>query len=206
VNLPPLTGPMQFLRGCPEPPAGVAVSAECDTVAACCPTAGLCMWSLIRGCDTMRRVPAASGTVVTLTTDGYAVVYDPVARRLACACCGTGELVASCALPPDEGHVMCMLTSCDGKTLVTGTTCGGHTGGTTGASAARVGFFTLPGLQPRFRFALPDGSGVSALSLLEGDTLLAVATTIGALLVICDPRAPPPKPMLDRLKEATQYD
>lgn len=210
LHLPPLTGPLQFLRGCPEAPADVAVSAECDTVAACCPSGGLCVWSLLRGCHLMRLVPPACGTRLALTPEGYAVVYNPATRRLACVCCGTGELVATCGLPPDEGAVTCMLTSADGKVLVTGTSCGGGpaagTGAAAAAAAARVGFFSLPGLQPRFRFALPDGTGVSALCLLEGDTLLAVATTAGALLVICEPKAPPPRPVLERLREGIQYD
>jgi hypothetical protein len=203
VAYPPLTGPLHFLRGCAEPPACVAVSAECDTVAAVCPGAGLVCWSLIRG-EVLCVQPRCPGTRLALTPSGYAVVYDPAARTLSCAACGTGEVVATVALPADEGHVTAMVPSADGRGLVTGTTPGAG-----GIGAGRVWFRSVPMLREEYRFALPDGQGVTSMILLEGDTLLAVGTTAGGLLVICDPKTLPPRPVLERLRDgvqAMQYD
>ena len=204
VAYPPLTGPLHFLRGCAEPPACVAVSAECDTVAAVCPGTGLVCWSLIRG-DVLCVQPRCPGTRLALTPTGYAVVYDPATRTQSCAACSTGEVVATVALPPDEGHITAMAPSLDGRALVTGTTPGAG-----GTGAARVWFRSLPMLREEYRFALPDGQGVTSLCLLEGDTLLAVGTTAGGLLVICDPKVLPARPVMERLRDAgakaMQYD
>ena len=204
VAYPPLTGPLHFLRGCAEPPACVAVSAECDTVAAVCPSAGLVCWSLIRG-EVLCVQPRCPGTRLALTPSGYAVVYDPTARTLSCAACSTGEVVATVSMPVDEGHITAMVPSADGRGLVTGTTPGAG-----GTGAGRVWFRSVPMLREEYRFALPDGQGVTSMSLLEGDTLLAVGTTAGGLLVICDPMTLPPRPVLERLRDAgakaMQYD
>ena len=186
---PPLRGPLHFLRGCPEPPAAVAVSCSLDCVAAACPTAGLALFSLLRGRLT-RRVPGAPGELLALSREGYAVVWDPRARLLRSVSLN-GALAAQAAPPGDEGPVAAMLASADGRTLVTGSgPDAAHPG-----SVGRVTLRALPTLRELYRFAVPEGAAVTAMLLLEGDTLLLVATSGGATLVITDPMAPPPRPM-----------
>jgi hypothetical protein len=187
---PPLRGPLHFLRGCPEPPAAVAISCSLDCVAAACPTAGLALFSLLSGRLT-RRVAGAPGELLALSREGYAVVWDPRAGGMLRSVSLNGALAAQAAPPGDEGPVAAMLASADGRTLVTGSAPDpAHPG-----SVGRVTLRALPTLRELYRFAVPEGAAVTALLLLEGDTLLLVATSGGATLVITDPLAPPPRPM-----------
>lgn len=65
----------------------------------------------------------------------------------------------------------------------------------------------LPSLTESFRFAIPEGSGVTSLLLLEEDTLCVVGTSTGCLLCVADPKGPPPKPGRAKAEELTlQYD
>ena len=186
---PPLRGPLHFLRGCPEAPAAVAVSCSLDCVAAACPTAGLALFSLLRGRLT-RRVPGAPGELLALSREGYAAVWDPRARLLRSVSLN-GALAAQAAPPGDEGPLAAMVVSADGRTLVTGSAPDpAHPG-----SVGRVTLRAMPTLRELYRFAVPEGAAVTSLLLLEGDTLLLVATSGGATLVITDPQAPPPRPM-----------
>jgi hypothetical protein len=109
---PPLRGPLHFLRGCPEPPAAVAVSPSLDCVAAACPSAGLALFSLLRG-RLMRRVPGAPGELLALSREGYALVWDARARCLR-AVSLNGALVAAVPAPPEEGPLTAMAISADG--------------------------------------------------------------------------------------------
>jgi hypothetical protein len=84
-----------------------------------------------------------------------------------------------------------MLVSADGRTLVTGS---GPDPAVPG-SVGRVTFRAVPQLRELYRFAVPEGAAVTGLLLLEADTLLLVATSGGAQLVITDPLAPPPRPL-----------
>jgi hypothetical protein len=112
---PPLRGPLHFLRGCPEPPAAVAVSPSLDCVAAACPSAGLALFSLLRG-RLMRRVPSAPGELLVLSREGFACVWDPRSRVIR-AVSLNGALVAAAALPSDEGRITAMTVSADGASL-----------------------------------------------------------------------------------------
>ena len=196
---PPLRGPLHFLRGCPEAPASVALCTELDCLAVACPSAGLALFSLLRG-RLARRVAGAPGTLVCLSREGYACVFDPAQRMLRCVSLN-GHLVATAPIAPEEGLLTAMTASADGRTLVTGSA-----PDAAGRSTGRVLLRALPTLAELYRFSVPEGSGVASLLLTQSDFFLLVATTNGQMLAVTDPRPPPPRPVWDRIKPVVQYD
>ncbi len=96
----------------------MAVSPSLDCVAAACPTAGLALFSLLRG-RLMRRVPGAPGELLALSREGYALVWDPRGRALR-AVSLNGALVAAVVLAPDEAPLAALLISADGACVSAG--------------------------------------------------------------------------------------